>query len=71
MYLVNRSRDNWVVSEMNYPKTNSFNPISICDLRKKNPQELIFTADAIDYLNNHLFLTIVNGEWEDINTEPF
>lgn len=71
MYLVNRSRNEWVVSEINYPKTNSFNPVSIYDLRNKNPMELIFTADAVDYLNNHLFLTIADGEWKDINTEPF
>lgn len=71
MFLVNRSRNNWVVSEINYPKTNNFNPVSLDDLKSKNPIELIFTADAVDYLNNHLFLTIVDGEWKDINVEPF
>lgn len=66
MYLVNLNQSRFVVSDTSYPKLESFNPIALDDLKKKNPMELIFTADAVDYLNNYCYLTIVDGEWKTL-----
>ena len=71
MYLVNRNNNRFVTSDINHPKLETFNPISFEDLKRKNPMELLFTAEAMDYINNHLFLTIVDGEWRENNVEPF
>jgi hypothetical protein len=72
MYQVGRNKNGgFLVSEINHPKLETFNPVSLEDLKKKNPMELLFTAEAIDYLNNYLFLTIVDGEWRENNVEPF
>lgn len=66
MYLINLNQSRFVVSDINYPKLETFNPISLDDLKKKNPTELIFTSDAVDYLNNCCYLTIIDGEWKTL-----